>query len=62
MGWAWAHPPPIDDGVPPGRGKAEEEERMDLVIRRHLLMLEETMYSRGSKGGEGGQREGGLSH
>ena len=52
----------VDDGVPPGPGEAEEEARMDLVIRRRLLMLEETMYSRGNKGGEGGQREGGQNN
>ena len=51
----------VDDGVPPGPGEAEEEARMDLVIKRRLLMLEETIYNRG-KGGEGGHREGGSNN
>ena len=41
-----------DDNVDPGPGEAEEEERTDRVIRRWLLMLEETFFRSEKKGGE----------
>ena len=41
----------LDDGVPPGPGEEEEEMQTDQIIRRRLLMLEETVFKRGR--GEG---------
>ena len=49
-----------DDNTDPGPGEVEDEERTERVIRRRLLMLEETYFQREKKGGEGEEekREG----
>ena len=43
----------LDDGVPPGPGEEEEERRTDQIIRRWLLMMEETIFKRSMGEGEG---------
>ena len=45
--------PLTDDGGPPGPGEAEEEERLDEVVRRKVLLMEETLYRKIKRGGAG---------
>ena len=40
-----------DDDVPPGPGEIEAEERIDEVIRRRVLLMEETILKTIKRGG-----------
>ena len=48
-----------DDGGPSGPGEAEEEDRLNELVRRRDLYMEETLYKKVKQGGGGSRPIGG---